>query len=72
MSYEDILGMSCECADSAFKNDHFGHIITGDLNIIQEPQLRKLCSFGTKFREIPPLDLSLGRSHGPKIVYSKL
>ena len=72
MSYEDILGMSCECADSAFKNDQFGHIITGDLNIIQEPQLRKLCSFGTKFREIPPLDLSLGRSHGPKIVYSKL
>ena len=58
MSYENISDMSCDCADSPFKNEHFGHIITGDLNIIREPRLHKLCSFGTKFRETPPLDLS--------------
>ena len=58
LSYEDIPSMSCRCADSAFKNEHFGHIITGDLNIIQEPGLRKLCSFGTKFRDVPRFNLN--------------
>ena len=50
--------MSCECADSAFRNNHFGHVITGDLNIIQEPGLRKMCSYGTKFRDVPCFNLS--------------
>ena len=58
MSFADISDMSCECASSPLNHDHFGHVITGDLSIIQEPQLRKLCSFGTKFRDIPRLDLS--------------
>ena len=49
--------MTCECAGSPFRNDHFDHIITGDLNIIQEPGLRKICSFGTKFRDVPRLNL---------------
>ena len=58
LSYDDISSMSCECADSAFRNDHFGHVITGDLNIIQEPGLRKICSYGTKFRDVPCFNLS--------------
>ena len=58
ISYNDILSMTCECADSPFRNDHFDHVITGDLNIIQEPGLRKICSFGTKFRDVPRLNLS--------------
>ena len=58
LSYEDILSLSCECADSHFRNDHFGHVITGDLNIIQEPGLRKMCSYGTKFRDVPCFNLS--------------
>ena len=39
-------------------NGHFGHVITGDLDIIQDLELRKLCSYGTKFRENPPLDVN--------------
>ena len=58
LSFTDISNMSCECATSPLNHSHFGHVITGDLNIIEEPQLRKICSFGTKFRDIPRLDLS--------------
>lgn len=58
MSFTDISNMSCECATSSLCHGHFHHVITGDLNIIQEPGLRQLCSYGTKFRDIPRLDLS--------------
>ena len=57
MSYNDILIMNCECSDSPFKHDTFGHIITGDLNIIREQELRHLISHGTKYREIPSLNI---------------
>ena len=55
-SYQEISEIACDCADSPFINTHFNHIITGDLHIIKEPGLRKLCSFGTKFRDIPCLN----------------
>ena len=57
-SYDDITHMSCDCDSSPFKNSAFGHVITGDLNIIQDIKLRELCSFGTKFRENPLLDVN--------------
>ena len=56
LQFDDILNMQCNCDDSLHKNDQFGHIITGDLEIIENPELRKLCAFGTKFRENPLLD----------------
>ena len=56
--YNDILQMSCDCDSSPFKNSLFQHVITGDLDIIQDTKLRELCSFGTKFRENPFLDVS--------------
>ena len=56
LSYADILGMQCDCDVSPFKNDHFGHVITGDLGIVEDPSLKELCSFGTKFRENPVLN----------------
>ena len=51
LSYNEIMELPCNCQDSIFRNDTFGHIITGDLSIIEEPKLRELCSYGTKFRE---------------------
>ena len=57
LSYADIQNMDCSCDDSPFKHDRFGHIITGDLEIIGDPQLREICSFGTKFRENPYLNV---------------
>ena len=62
LSYADILGMSCDCEGSVFKNGVFGHVITGDLGIIKNLELRELCSFGTKFRENPLLDINKIRS----------
>ena len=56
MSYEDICNMQCSCEHSPFKNDRFGHVITGDLNIIRNQDLRDVCAFGTKFRENPMLN----------------
>ena len=35
-----------------------GHVITGDLGIIQNGELREVCSYGTKFRENPILDIN--------------
>ena len=41
----------CDCRNSRFKDDHHGHIITGDLNIIQNGKLRALFSKGPNYRE---------------------
>ena len=48
---------NCDCQQSEFKHGEFGHVITGDLGIIQNSELRELCSYGTKFRENPSLDI---------------
>ena len=45
----------CECSSSPYKNLHHGHIITGDLHIIQNSRLRKLLSKGTNYREYSPI-----------------
>ena len=57
LTYDEIMGLPCDCHGSIFKNDNFGHIITGDLTIIKEPKLRELCSYGTKFRENPQFNI---------------
>ena len=49
--------MSCDCHSSRFKNNSFGHVITGNMNIIEDEKLRELCSCGTKFRENPLLNI---------------
>ena len=41
----------CCCMDSPFMDAHHGHIITGDLRIVQNNKLRKLLIKGPKFRE---------------------
>ena len=58
LSYADIVAMSCDCDSSEFKHGHFGHVITGNMEIIQDSELRDLCTYGTKFRENPPLDVN--------------
>ena len=41
----------CDCQYSPFKDDHHDHVITGNLNIIQNRKLRALFSKGTNYRE---------------------
>ena len=42
---------SCDCHNSQFINEHHGHIVTGDLRIIENENLRKLISKGPNYRE---------------------
>ena len=41
----------CTCSESTFKDAHHGHIVTGDLRIVDNTKLRKLLSKGPNFRE---------------------
>jgi hypothetical protein len=43
--------LTCDCSHSPFQYNPSGHVITGDLNIIQHESLRKVTSHGPKFRE---------------------
>ena len=49
----DIDNMECSCDSSPFKDQHYGHILTGDLSIIENTELRNLMKKGTKYRESP-------------------
>ena len=41
----------CTCSESTFSDPHHGHIVTGDLRIIENAKLRKLFSKGPNYRE---------------------
>jgi len=42
---------TCNCSNSAFCDPHHGHIVTGDLRIIENRKLRLLISKGPAYRE---------------------
>ena len=42
--------ISCKCQDSFFKDNNHGHVITGNLDIIENVTLRNLIKKGPKFR----------------------
>ena len=56
ISYEEIEGMNCHCDGSVWVDTNHGHIMTGNLDIIEDEALRDLCRHGTKFREVPLLN----------------
>lgn len=41
----------CECEQSPFKDEHHGHIVSGNLQLVSNNNLRKLISKGPKYRE---------------------
>ena len=43
--------LPCDCDNSAFKDVHHGHIVSGNLDIVTNATLRKLISKGPKYRE---------------------
>ena len=51
--------MNCECETSAFINRDFGHVYTGDLNVVSNDRLKELMKYGTKFRE--PIDVGISK-----------
>ena len=42
---------NCSCQNSPFKDPDHGHIITGDLSLVENQDLRKLLELGPNFRE---------------------
>ena len=57
-SFEDIQNIVCQCDEedvAAFVDPIHGHVLTGDLNIVQNLELRDAMSKGAKFREVPRL-----------------
>ncbi len=46
----DLVNTTCECNQSPFRDNYYGHIITGDLSIITNTQLRKYMVQGSTFR----------------------
>ena len=59
LSDDSIL--PCNCADSPFRDSHHGHVITGDLNIVPEINLRKLLLKGPKYREPKQVDWDIAK-----------
>ena len=51
----------CNCSDSPYKDDYWGHIITGDLSIINNNRLRNLLSKGPNYREHSPINWQKAR-----------
>ena len=43
--------MTCLCEGSIYKDPHHGHIITGDLNVVDNTKLRNLFKKGPNYRE---------------------
>ena len=58
---KDSSCLPCSCDNSAFRDDHHNHIITGNLDIVQNPELRQLLMKGPKYREAVPVDFSKAR-----------
>ena len=50
--------LPCECRNSKFKDSHHRHIVTGDLRIIENNNLRKILSKGPKFRPGKVIDFN--------------
>ena len=42
---------SCDCSKSPFQYAPVGHVITGDMNFVENDHLHKILSCGPKFRE---------------------
>ena len=50
--------MPCNCTTSPFTDPNHGHIVTGDIRIVQNSKLRKLLCKGPKCREPVSINVS--------------
>ena len=42
---------TCQCKESKFCYEPHGHVVTGDVRVIENAKLRELVAKGTKYRE---------------------
>ena len=55
--------LPCNCAGSRFKDPHHQHILTGNLDIVENKKLKNLFHKGPKFRENKPVDWDKARTN---------
>ena len=50
MASIDTSNIACNCINSIYKDPHHGHIVTGDLGLVQNETLRNILKKGPKYR----------------------
>ena len=60
-NYHDVIfsdscheNMTCNCEQSAYKDSHHQHVLTGNLDIVRNTELRSVLSKGLNYREMEP------------------
>ena len=56
-------GTVCKCVNSSFKDFDHGQIVTGDLKVIKDSKVKKLCSKGPKYLEPKKIDFYKARKN---------
>ena len=53
LNFSDYLSnpQTCQCKESKFCYEPYGHVITGDLKVIENAKLKELVAKGPKYRE---------------------
>ena len=46
----NTMNIDCDCQNSAYKNNHHNHVITGNLDIVQNEALKDIMKKGPKYR----------------------
>ena len=67
---KSILVNDCDCQSSEFNYVPHGHIISGDLNIIEDQKLRNLFDKGAKYRIVPKYNIVQARNQAVKDIYN--
>ena len=55
---DNMNNLPCNCTTSPFPDPNHGHIVSGDIRIVQNNKLRKLLCKGPKYREPVSINLS--------------
>ena len=55
---DNMINLPCNCTTSPFTDPNHGHIVSGDIHIVQNNKLRKLLCKGPKYREPVSINLS--------------
>jgi len=66
----EILDENCLCSQSPFIYQPVGHVVTGNLGIVDDQKLRSVLSKGAKFRETPSVNWDAIKTEFSKAVKS--
>ena len=64
----NVDNFQCDCQNSIFKDNHHGHIITGDLEIVRSDSLRNILKKGPKYRLPKKIDWNKNRENLAKFI----